>query len=223
MSGHCPNHGPYDGASCPFPPPHGTEGRPENPSLDDDAPTDLGDRGGYDNSGEEPTEIPGGGRRGRFLDEDEQETEYGRGRYNELDVTELENPNVVTLAMLWVKEGYKRGRTYPVKHGTVVGRKEGNLILDDPKVSSMHAKFNMEGDRFVVWDFGSVNGTFVNGKRIREATVLEENDLVKIGDTVFVVKLLEPRLKKKVVAAAPKSRKPAAKKPAAGKKAGGRK
>lgn len=222
MSGHCPNHGPYDGDACPYPPPHGNEGR-ENPSLDDEAPTDLGDRRyGYDN-GEEPTEIPGGGgRRGRLLDEDEQETEYGRGRLDELDVTELENPNVVTLAMLWVKEGYKRGRTYPVKHGTVVGRKEGNLILDDPKVSSMHAKFNMEGERFVVWDFGSVNGTYVNGKRIREATVLEENDLVKIGDTVFVVKLLEPRPKKKVAASASKSRKPAPKKPATGRRTGGR-
>ena len=71
------------------------------------------------------------------------------------------------------------------------------MILDDPKVSSMHAKFNMEDDDFVVWDFGSSNGTYVNGKKIREATVLEENDLVKIGDTVFVVKLLEPRPKRR--------------------------
>jgi hypothetical protein len=212
MSGHCPNHGPYDGDACPFPPPHGNEGISGGPpSLDDDAPTDLGNHQGggrYDNSGEEPTEIPGGGRRGRFLDEDEEETDLGRGRHDDLDVTELESPNLVTLAMLWVKEGRKRGRTYPVKHGTVVGRKEGNLILDDPKVSSMHAKFNMEGDNFVVWDFGSANGTYVNGKRIREATILEENDLVKIGETVFIVKLLEPRLKKRVTRAASKSKKP---------------
>lgn len=217
MSGHCPNHGPYDGDVCPYAPPHGDEGRPGNPSLDDEAPTDFGDhrgRGRYDNSGEEPTEIPGGGKRGRFLDEDEEETDYGRGRHDELDVTELESPNVVTLAMLWVKEGRRRGRTYPIKHGTVVGRKEGDLILDDPKVSGMHAKFNMEGDNFVVWDFGSVNGTYVNGKRIREATILEENDLVKIGETVFVVKLLEPRIRKKVVNTVSKSRKPASKKPA---------
>lgn len=213
MSGHCPNHGPYEGEACPYPPPHGNEGRPENPSLDDDAPTDLGDhRGaGYDISGEEPTEIPGGGRRGRFLDDDEEETDYGRGRYDELDVTELESPTVVTLAMLWVKEGRRRGRTYPIKHGTVVGRKEGDLILDDPKVSGMHAKFNMEGDNFVVWDFGSANGTLVNGKKIREATILEENDLVKIGETIFVVKLLEPRQRKKTASSSSKSRKPAKK------------
>lgn len=211
MSGHCPNHGPYDGDACPFPPPHGNEGKQESPpSLDDDAPTDLGDhRGGrrYDDSGDEPTEIPGGGRRGRFLDDDEEATDLGRGRYEDIDVTELEMPHVETLAMLWVKEGRRRGRTYPVKHGTVVGRKEGNLILDDPKVSSTHARFNMEGDNFVVWDFGSANGTYVNGKRIREATVLDENDLVKIGETVFVVKLLEPRFRKKTSHADSKSKK----------------
>ena len=99
----------------------------------------------------------------------------------------------------------------------IVGRKEGGLIIDDPKVSSMHAKFTMEGDNFVVWDFGSSNGTYVNGKKIREATVLEENDLVKIGDTVFVVKLLNPRAKRKVTRNITKPTKSAVKKSAAKK------
>jgi len=224
MSGHCPNHGPYDEAVCPFPPPHGYEGKQGSPpSLDDDAPTDFGDhrgRHGYNDSGEEPTEIPGSGRRGRILDDDEEPTDLGRGGgYGDIDVTELESPNVETLAVLWVKEGRRRGRTYPIKHGTVVGRKEGNLLLDDPKVSSMHAKFNMEGDNFVVWDFGSVNGTFVNGRRIREATVLEENDMVKIGETVFVVKLLEPKQKRKPANNAAKPAKGTGKKAPTGNKA----
>lgn len=208
MSGHCPNHGPYDGNSCPYPPPHGNEGRPVNPApLDDDVPTDPGGRRNfYDNSGEDPTEIPDGARRGgKFLDDDEAATDLGRGEYDDLDKTELESPNVITLAMLWVKEGRKRGRTYPIQHGTVVGRTKGDLILDDTKVSSMHAKFNMEGDNFVVWDFGSANGTYVNNKKIREATVLEENDLVRIGDTVFVVKLLDPRFKKKATTSSGKA------------------
>jgi hypothetical protein len=37
----------------------------------------------------------------------------------------------------------------------------------------------------------------VNGKKIRQATVLSENDLVKIGDSVFVIKLLESKPKRK--------------------------
>ena len=36
----------------------------------------------------------------------------------------------------------------------------------------------------------SENGTFVNGEAIRGATVLQENDEIKTGDTVFVLKTL---------------------------------
>jgi hypothetical protein len=122
--------------------------------------------------------------------EGEEETELGHAVRD--DVTELE---VTTgggpLAMLWVKEGPRRGKFYPIRHGAVIGRNEGNLILDDPKVSGSHAKFTMEKNDFFVWDLGSANGTYVNGKRIREATLLYENDHIKIGDTIFVVKLLE--------------------------------
>ena len=167
MSGFCPNHGPYEGDSCPYPPPHGSKEIID--AINAGIPLDL---------------------------DDDQTTELAQSVYDELDVTELESPSIVTSALLWVKEGRRRGRTYPIRHGTVIGRTTANLILDDPKVSSLHAKFTKEGDDLIIWDFGSVNGTYVNEKRIREATILEENDIVKIGDTVFVVKLLEPRKKK---------------------------
>ena len=72
-----------------------------------------------------------------------------------------------------------------------MGRKSGDLILDDPKVSNPHAKFKFENDAFEIWDFGSKNGTFVNGERIRSATKLKENDEVKIGDITFVLKVLD--------------------------------
>lgn len=177
---------------------------PERPGaplpLQDDLPTDLNigpaapqapmpeAMGGGE---EPPTEIPAA-RGGRILDYDEEE-ETQLGRSASSDVTELEVQHAVTLGMLWVTDGKRKGRFYPIRHGTVIGRKEGDLILDDPKVSGSHAKFTLEDDEFVLWDFGSANGTYVNGKKIREATVLSENDLIKIGDTTFVVKLLEPK------------------------------
>jgi pSer/pThr/pTyr-binding forkhead associated (FHA) protein len=154
----------------------------------------------FDDEGE--TEIPAHRRSGRgILDmEDEEETELGRGVRD--DVTELEvAPSTGPLAMLWVKEGPRRGKFYPIRHGTVIGRKEGGLILDDPKVSSLHAKLTMEDGDFIIWDFGSSNGTYVNGKKIRKATVLEENDVVKIGETSFVVKLLDAKPKSKAARA----------------------
>jgi hypothetical protein len=198
---YCPQHGPYDASlgDCPYC--SGSQ-RPAAPTpLEDDLPTDLGldplspsSPGMGGGEGELSTEIPAR-RAGRgFLDIDgEEETELGR-RVEREDVTELEFDTArTTEGMLWVKEGPRRGRFYPIMHGTVIGRKDGDLILDDPKVSGMHAKFTLEGGGFVVWDFGSANGTYVNGKKIREATPLYENDLIKIGNTVFVVKLLEPK------------------------------
>ena len=206
----CPEHGPYDASlgACPYP--HaGASPRPGMPpSLEDDLPTELGgNRGGTEvtrisggkagYAGEADETQPPARHSGRgILDYDEEdETELPRSSRD--DVTELDVPVKGVLGMLWVKVGPRRGRFYPMKHGTLIGRKDGDLILDDPKVSASHAKFTMEEDDFYIWDLGSGNGTFVNDTKIRSATRLEENDLIKIGETVFVVKLLEPKPKKK--------------------------
>lgn len=215
----CPQHGPYDSSlgACPYPH-EGVPPRPNMPiSLDeDDLPTDISGgrtastmpppRGGSARgmSGDEgATELPAARRSGRgILDFDEEEaTELPRrnrfGEDDDADKTELADPPSVTQGLLWAREGARRGRYYPIKHGTVIGRKEGSLILEEPKVSSRHAKFTLEDDDFVIWDLASANGTYVNDKKIRGATTLEENDTIKIGETLFVVKLLEPKTKKK--------------------------
>jgi pSer/pThr/pTyr-binding forkhead associated (FHA) protein len=97
-----------------------------------------------------------------------------------------ENDNSVILATLWVKRGHKQSHTYPVRHGTKVGRREGDIILRDSKVSGLHAKFTSEDGELILWDFASANGTYVNGKKIRQATELKNKDLIKVGDTIFV-------------------------------------
>lgn len=209
--GFCPAHGPYKGRDCPYPPPHTKRPSAPAPLSDDDLPTDLGSasgpgtspvplQGNFDED-ELPSSVSESQR--KFLDYDEEE-ETQLGRSAREDMTELEIPVKTTLCLLWVKEGPRRGRFYPVHHGTMIGRREGDLILDDPKVSGSHAKFTMEDDRFFLWDFGSANGTYVNGKKIRRATRLEENDIIKIGETIFVVKLLESNPKRKMTSAAKK-------------------
>lgn len=195
----CPIHGPYDASygTCPYCSGILKPDRPPRPqplgASEDDMPTALGNSApaaGWDD--EAPTEIgPGRAGRGRFLDLDEEEpTEIGR--YAGGDVTELDisSAEAGVLGILWVKEGRRRGRIYKIKDGTIIGRTQGDLALDDPKVSNPHAKFTVEDGQFVLWDFGSKNGTFVNGERIRAATPLKENDTIKIGDMVFVLKVL---------------------------------
>lgn len=64
-----------------------------------------------------------------------------------------------------------------------VGRHpESNLVLADPNVSRNHAEIRPQGDRFVVVDLGSTNGTKVNGVRVT-TQVLEDGDEVSFGNT----------------------------------------
>jgi hypothetical protein len=173
----CPTHGPYDASygTCPYC--SGKAKRPPAPTpLDEDnLPTDFGEvrpaLGGHYDDDVDPTELGFE----HFLD----------------DATELDYEDMSAQAILWVKEGDRRGRIYHIKDGSVVGRKEGDVLLDDPKVSSPHAKFTQEDDTYFVWDFGSKNGTRVNGERIRAATELKENDVIKFGDTYVVLKILD--------------------------------
>lgn len=62
-----------------------------------------------------------------------------------------------------------------------IGRKPGNdLVLADEKTSGVHAEVVVEGDRYVLRDLGSTNGTFLDGKRVTEI-VLSPGDVVTVG------------------------------------------
>jgi hypothetical protein len=193
----CQLHGPYDAShgTCPYCAGQSGRGNPQ-PSAqlgDDELPTDVGagraaPAGGY--SDDEETDIGAQRRRGGILDlDDEDPTMLGRAAKE--DVTELEFVDTGPLAILWVRQGTRRGRIYKVKERAVVGRDDGDVVLDDPKVSNPHAKFTIEEGQFMLWDFGSKNGTHVNGERIKAATPIKENDEIKIGDTTFVFKVLD--------------------------------
>jgi pSer/pThr/pTyr-binding forkhead associated (FHA) protein len=67
--------------------------------------------------------------------------------------------------------------------GTVtrLGRSmSAGVRLDDASVSRRHALVVQRGDDVVVLDDRSMNGTWVNGERVREA-VLHDGDLVELG------------------------------------------
>jgi hypothetical protein len=63
----------------------------------------------------------------------------------------------------------------------LIGRSpECDVFLDDVTVSRRHAELTREGNVFTIRDLGSLNGTFVNKRRI-ESSVLEDDDEVQIG------------------------------------------
>jgi hypothetical protein len=65
---------------------------------------------------------------------------------------------------------------------TTIGRSPDNdIFLDDVTVSRKHAVVLQSGGELRIEDLGSLNGTFVNRRRIDAATRLESGDEVQIG------------------------------------------
>jgi S1-C subfamily serine protease len=89
---------------------------------------------------------------------------------------------------LTITSGPGAGRTVKVE-GTefTIGREAGvDLVLADGKASRRHAALRVLPDgRATLYDLGSSNGTFVNGRRI-QSTLLQGGEQVQIGDTVMV-------------------------------------
>ncbi|MBS0493538.1 MAG: FHA domain-containing protein [Proteobacteria bacterium] len=64
---------------------------------------------------------------------------------------------------------------------TTVGRRPYNdVVIDNLAVSGEHAVFVRSGDDVLVHDLGSTNGTYVNGKPIKQQ-VLRNGDIVEMG------------------------------------------
>jgi hypothetical protein len=59
------------------------------------------------------------------------------------------------------------------------------VVLSDPNVSRRHAELRKDGDRWVLVDLGSTNGTSVNGKVAKEH-VLKDGDRLSFGTSELV-------------------------------------
>jgi hypothetical protein len=84
--------------------------------------------------------------------------------------------------VLEILDGDRAGEVVPVADRPVrIGRRPGNdVVLADEKTSGVHAEVVPEGDRHVLRDLGSTNGTFLDGKRVTEL-VLTPGDVVTVG------------------------------------------
>jgi pSer/pThr/pTyr-binding forkhead associated (FHA) protein len=70
--------------------------------------------------------------------------------------------------------------------GLSIGRSSGSgLQIKDDYTSSAHAKIVRWRDQWMVQDLDSTNGTYVDGKRIAQATPVRVGSAVRIGTTTF--------------------------------------
>jgi hypothetical protein len=80
------------------------------------------------------------------------------------------------------------GATHVLEGTTVIGRgAEADLQLTDTGVSRRHAELEVVEGGVALRDLDSTNGTWVNGKRVRSALLLD-GDRVTVGTTDLVVR-----------------------------------
>ncbi len=87
------------------------------------------------------------------------------------------------------KGGAERRETFETSELTV-GRVQGNeLMLPKGNVSKRHARLLYRDGRFILTDLNSTNGTYVNRRRITQATIVREGDRIYVGDFVLRIEL----------------------------------
>lgn len=78
------------------------------------------------------------------------------------------------------------GTTYDVAGGATIGRSRSSRIpVTDQFISTSHARVFRKGHFWFVEDLGSLNGTYVNGRRISGEQQLHLRDEIRVGETVL--------------------------------------
>jgi len=90
------------------------------------------------------------------------------------------------IATVQIKRGPQAGKSFPLKKLPCrIGRDPRNEIcLDDPFVTSQHAKIFVENNGYYLMDLGGE--TFINGTAVSKSTaILQPGDMVRLGKNVF--------------------------------------
>jgi hypothetical protein len=89
----------------------------------------------------------------------------------------------------WLEHG---AQNIELRPGTLsVGRSSGcNIVLDDNLVSRRHAEFVVTDSSVTVRDLASVNGVYVNSRRINESMIAKDGDRIQIGQHEFKLRMV---------------------------------
>jgi pSer/pThr/pTyr-binding forkhead associated (FHA) protein len=97
------------------------------------------------------------------------------------------------MASIIIMTGTQKGDYYPLGHRTnVVGRDEALLIqILDEHVSRKHLqiRFDKDKDKYYAVDMKSKHGVLINGTKIRDETLLHNEDCITVGQTTLLFTL----------------------------------
>jgi predicted component of type VI protein secretion system len=82
----------------------------------------------------------------------------------------------------------------------VLGRAHGNTVrIPSPEVSRQHCRLRLDNGLVTVEDMESVNGTFLNGRPVKSAEVVQPGDQIEVGPVTFIVEYeLSPQARAKL-------------------------
>src|SRR6266436_7972514 len=102
----------------------------------------------------------------------------------------IERSDLPILPRLIAIYGPLNCRTFYLEEPVVsIGRLESNdIILEDPFISRHHCVIRKVGEQYLIEDFNSANGTYVNGERVSTGS-LKEGCLIEIGASQFIFRL----------------------------------
>ncbi len=90
-------------------------------------------------------------------------------------------------AYLIVLAGSGVGEMHKIGNERVLGRgREAQLRFLDDGISRVHCRVYRDGDKLLVEDCGSRNGTFCNGEQLTNPRALQDGDKIQIGRTTIL-------------------------------------
>jgi len=91
--------------------------------------------------------------------------------------------------ILFKKNGTQKTFALP-SNVTVIGRRHDcDLHIPLMPVSRRHCQLTLNNETLTIRDLGSRNGTYLNGKRVDEAAVIQPGDYIKIGPLTFALQI----------------------------------
>ena len=90
---------------------------------------------------------------------------------------------------LEVISGPAAGQEIEIDRELILGRRDADLAIADDELSRRHAAVRPAEPGVTVEDLGSLNGTFVDGKRIQGAVTLTADATVRVGRSEIRLRL----------------------------------
>ena len=91
--------------------------------------------------------------------------------------------------LVFVRSESQAGMHFAVADSVVLGKSpDADVPIDDPYASEFHLRITRRRGKLSASDLGSENGTYLNGRRLRNPVDLARGDALQVGRTVLEVR-----------------------------------